>query len=176
LRYRTILVTLVTPLLLAACSAASSGQGSSTGSDGSMGSMPGMDGSEGYTFGEPGDPMAANRTVGIRIKDALRFQPSSVRVQVGQTIRFDVTNDGQTMHEFVLGDRPYQAEHEVGMGEMSGSPPPYEPNALVVQPGETKSLSWTFTKKGIVLYGCHVPGHYEAGMVGSISVGWKGPP
>ena len=47
---------------------------------------------------------------------------------------------------------------------------PDEPNAFVLQVGETKELTWTFTVAGEVLIGCHQPGHYQAGMVGKIKV------
>jgi uncharacterized cupredoxin-like copper-binding protein len=39
-----------------------------------------------------------------------------------------------------------------------------------VAPGETEEITWTFTDAGGTLYGCHEPGHYEGGMVGSIEV------
>jgi len=45
-----------------------------------------------------------------------------------------------------------------------------EPNAFVLDPGQTKETTWTFTAAGELLYGCHQPGHYGAGMVGTITV------
>ena len=45
-----------------------------------------------------------------------------------------------------------------------------EPNAFMIEPGETKELTWHFTEGGEVLIGCHVPGHYAAGMKAEISV------
>lgn len=36
--------------------------------------------------------------------------------------------------------------------------------------GETVELTWTFGDEGIVLIGCHQPGHYDAGMTGRITV------
>lgn len=44
------------------------------------------------------------------------------------------------------------------------------PNALDVAPGETKELTWKFTQEGDVLYGCHEPGHYGEGRVGTITI------
>lgn len=38
-------------------------------------------------------------------------------------------------------------------------------------PGESGSVTWRFTESDGGLYGCHIPGHYEGGMVGSIDVG-----
>jgi uncharacterized cupredoxin-like copper-binding protein len=42
--------------------------------------------------------------------------------------------------------------------------------ALTVPPGATRHLTWTFDKPGVVLYGCHVLGHWAAGMKGTIVV------
>lgn len=38
------------------------------------------------------------------------------------------------------------------------------------QPGETQEVTVTFDRAGTILYGCHVPGHYAAGMVGTLDL------
>jgi uncharacterized cupredoxin-like copper-binding protein len=48
-----------------------------------------------------------------------------------------------------------------------------EAEALVVvelAPGEMKEVTVTFDEAGEMLYGCHEPGHYDGGVVGTISV------
>ena len=44
------------------------------------------------------------------------------------------------------------------------------PNAIFVKPGASKTLIWTFTKSGVYEFACNIPGHYEAGMKGTIVV------
>lgn len=44
-------------------------------------------------------------------------------------------------------------------------------NAVTVHAGETAELTWRFTRAGTVLLGCHVQGHYEAGIRGEVTVG-----
>jgi uncharacterized cupredoxin-like copper-binding protein len=39
-----------------------------------------------------------------------------------------------------------------------------------VQPGKTGELVWKFNRTGRFDFACLVPGHYEAGMVGTINV------
>jgi uncharacterized cupredoxin-like copper-binding protein len=39
-----------------------------------------------------------------------------------------------------------------------------------VAPGKTGEIVWQFTKAGEFHFGCLVPGHFEAGMVGRIRV------
>jgi uncharacterized cupredoxin-like copper-binding protein len=102
--------------------------------------------------------------------DDLKFDPSSIQVEAGEVITFVVRNEGENEHEFVLGDEAYQDMHESDIAEgdhhMSGMD-----NAVTVSPGETAEITWGFDETGRVLYGCHEPGHYDGGMVGTIEVG-----
>lgn len=45
-----------------------------------------------------------------------------------------------------------------------------DPNSVVIEPGETKELIWTFPKGGKLQFACNMPGHYEAGMHGPIEI------
>ena len=42
-----------------------------------------------------------------------------------------------------------------------------------VEPSRTQQIAWTFTKPGKFMYGCLVPGHWESGMKGTITVAAK---
>ena len=39
-----------------------------------------------------------------------------------------------------------------------------------VDPGKEAVMGWQFTKAGVFDFGCLVPGHYEGGMKGKITV------
>ena len=43
-------------------------------------------------------------------------------------------------------------------------------NSVSVEPGQTKTLELTFARAGTLEVGCHVPGHWDAGMRGTITV------
>jgi len=45
-----------------------------------------------------------------------------------------------------------------------------EPNMIQLAGGKRGELVWQFTQRGVFHYGCLVPGHFEAGMVGRINV------
>ena len=45
-----------------------------------------------------------------------------------------------------------------------------EPDGVAVEPGATEMLEYTFEEAGEILAGCHEAGHYEAGMVTSMTV------
>ncbi|MBA3236714.1 MAG: hypothetical protein H0T59_12115 [Chloroflexi bacterium] len=103
----------------------------------------------------------------IKMLDQLKFDPASIEVKAGETITFMVINTGTVEHDFTLGDEESQAGHEAEMaGGMAGMGHD-EPNQLTLKPGTEGELTWHFTEAMSVLYGCHVIGHYDAGMVGS---------
>ncbi|MBP6110417.1 MAG: cupredoxin family protein [Rhodocyclaceae bacterium] len=104
------------------------------------------------------------------MNDTMRFVPDSVSVQVGETIKFVVKNDGKLKHEMVLGTSKDLKAHAALMQkfpEMEHA----EPNMVTVQSGSTGEIIWQFTKAGKVNFGCLQPGHFDAGMKGKIEVG-----
>ncbi len=109
------------------------------------------------------------RTVQVQMTDELRFEPAELSVQAGETVRFEVTNDGQIVHEFLIGDEAAQDEFEMQMSD--GSAMPHATDAGVsVEPGGTETFEYTFGEAGQLLAGCHEPGHYAGGMVATITV------
>ena len=110
----------------------------------------------------------AETRIEVSLTDQLRIEPASMTVRAGVPVTFVVTNEGAIDHEFVVGDEAAQAEHEQEM--MAGGMQHDEPDAIFVKPGETKELTFTFAQPGDMLAGCHVTGHYDAGMKASIIV------
>ena len=110
----------------------------------------------------------APRAIEMTMTDDLRFSPDPVTVAAGETIRFVVINPTALEHVFVIGDEEEQEHHAEDM--MSGGMMHDEDNAISVSAGETKELVYTFHEPGELLIGCHVQGHYEAGMIGHIIV------
>lgn len=123
----------------------------------------------GGTTGAPASSSASATRVEVRLTDALKMEPSSMTVALGVPVTFVVTNGGVADHEFYLGDEAAQAAHEMEMGGMGGMTHD-EPAGIAVKPGETKELTFTFDAVGMTLAGCHVTGHYGAGMKSEITV------
>ncbi len=120
-------------------------------------------------IGVAGDRAAVTRTITVDMGDDMRFSPSRIVVKRGETIRFVVRNNGQARHEMVLGTRAALKEHAALMRrfpEMEHA----DPNQVTVEPGKTGELVWRFTKGGTVEFACLQPGHFEAGMRGSVAV------
>jgi len=120
-------------------------------------------------FGRKGDPKKVSRTIDLDMSDAMRFTPAELVVKQGETVRFRVKNSGKVMHEMVLGTMQELKEHAEMMKKNPGMHHA-EANMLHVSPGKTQTLVWQFTNAGEFNYGCLIPGHFEAGMVGKVTV------
>ena len=124
---------------------------------------------EEHAFGKQGNPKKVSRTITVDMTDTMRFTPADITVKEGETIRFVVTNKGKMMHEMVIGTMDELKKH----GELMKQHPGMEhdePYMSHVDPGKKEQMVWQFTKAGEFYYACLVPGHFEAGMVGKITV------
>jgi uncharacterized cupredoxin-like copper-binding protein len=123
-----------------------------------------------------GPTWATSAPVRVVMNDRFRYRPNAIMVRAGRRVTFAVTNAGKLPHEFTLGDRATQLDHEREMQLMPAMGGHVHTHgsgggrALTVPPGQTRRLSRTFDEPGLVLYGCHVLGHWAAGMKGTIVV------
>lgn len=128
-----------------------------------------------HSMGEPAVVEAATRTVEVSMLETddglMLFEPSSIEVQPGETVRFVVSNDGMIEHEFVF-DTPAEiiAHKDEMMMDAAHDMSHDSDNAITLQPGENGELVWTFANTGVFEFACLIPGHYEAGMFGPLVV------
>jgi uncharacterized cupredoxin-like copper-binding protein len=73
------------------------------------------------------------------------------------------------MHEIVFGTMQELKEHAELMRKNPGMEHD-EPYMAHVAPGKAERIVWQFTKPGEFYFGCLIPGHFEAGMVGKVTV------
>ena len=119
-------------------------------------------------WGIAGDARAA-RTIEVRMTDDMRFTPDRIQVRQGETIRFVVRNGGRMLHEMVLGTKASLDEHAAMMLKFPGMEHD-EPHMTHVKAGARQEIVWNFNRPGEFHYACLIAGHYQAGMVGTISV------
>jgi uncharacterized cupredoxin-like copper-binding protein len=120
-------------------------------------------------FGIAGDPAKVARTIELAMTDNMRFTPNRLKVRQGDTVKFVVTNKGTTLHEIILGTARDLKEH----AEMMKKFPDMEhdePHMAHVKPGTSGEIIWTFNQPGTFDYACLIAGHFEAGMIGKITV------
>lgn len=123
--------------------------------------------------GEPGEKAKVTQTIQVTMKETengkMLYMPASVKVKEGQTVRFSIRNGGETDHEFVLDTQDEIMEHKNVMEkfpEMEHD----DPNSVRLAPGKSGEIIWKFTKSGMLTFACLIPGHYEAGMRGDLTV------
>jgi uncharacterized cupredoxin-like copper-binding protein len=116
----------------------------------------------------------ATRTVEIDMVD-IAFEPDTIQVDQGETVRFVFTNTGDVAHDAYIGDQAAQDEHEDEMrepdrDEHGGGHGEDDTGAVTVEPGDTGELTHTFDSTGTIEIGCHQEGHYAAGMKITVEV------
>ncbi|MGH8332828.1 MAG: cupredoxin domain-containing protein [Pseudomonas fluorescens] len=145
--------------------------------------------------GQPGAAADVTRTIEVKMGDVF-FVPKSISVKSGETIRFVMRNEGSLLHEFNIAKAAAHAAHQKEMAAMfqNGTLTPSghgqampdmehgsggmkmvgmehnDPNSILIEPGATKELIWTFSKSTGLQFACNVPGHYQSGMVGQFEV------
>ena len=123
-------------------------------------------------WGIAGDAKSVKRTIQVSMSDAMRFSPDALTVRRGETVKFVFRNDGQLLHEFVLGTKKELEEHAALMMKFPNMEHD-EPYMAHVPAGKTAEIIWTFNRPGDFDFACLIAGHYQAGMVGKVTVSAK---
>jgi uncharacterized cupredoxin-like copper-binding protein len=138
-----------------------------------------------HGFGKAGKATEIGRTIDIVMKDSF-YEPKSIAIKAGETVRFQVVNKGELLHEFNIGTAAMHASHQKEMMtmaergvleadkinhhmmKMGGAMAHDDPNSVLLEPGGSGEIVWTFSKAANLEFACNVPGHYDAGMMGHI--------
>lgn len=119
------------------------------------------------------------REVNIVMRD-YAYVPSIVDLHPGETVTFHVINGGLVVHEAILGDIDEQMAWEAAEAAVADHPPGPTPAVadpagfggirMVAESGQRLDVVWTVpddaaTAAGGWFVGCHIPGHWEKGMV-----------
>lgn len=83
------------------------------------------------------------------IGEDIKFSPTTIEAQVGQTVNLTLDNQGALDHSLYIDEFNVKIE---------------------AAPGQKASASFTPNAAGTYEFYCHVAGHTEAGMVGSLIV------
>lgn len=95
-----------------------------------------------------------DETINVEMAD-IKFKPDALTVKPGTTVRFVFKNTGDLDHEAAFGDEGTQQAVASGRQKRVGP---------LIGPNGSKEWIWRFDAPGGLIIGCHVAGHYEAGM------------
>lgn len=163
---RTIWMAALLGGALSLCAGAALAHGEHAGHGSKMAAAPAK---EQKAWGIAGEPKAAKRRIELSMGDDMRFKPDRIELREGETVRFVVRNKGKLMHEFVIGTKQELDAHAEMMAKMPdmAHEAPYMAH---VAPGKSGEIVWQFNRAGEFDFACLIAGHYQAGMVGKITV------
>ena len=110
----------------------------------------------------PGSPQ---ESIVVSIEHS-EFEPDRLTVEAGTEVTFVIRNTDPIDHEFILGDEHVQQIHEKGTEAHHGA----KPGEVSIPAGEERTTTFSFGSPGELIYGCHLPGHYDYGMKGTVTV------
>ena len=141
-------------------------------------------------IGVKGNEENVDRVIKVTMYDNY-YQPNSFKVNKNETIKFEVENKGELVHEFNIATKEMHlkhqpemmmmVEHEIlladkidkkKMMEMSKKNPAMahsHSNSVLLSPGEKAELIWKFSNTVDIEAACNVPGHYDVGMIAKIN-------
>ena len=141
--------------------------------------------------GIPGKKSNVTRTINVVMYDNY-YEPEDISVKEGETVKFVITNKGEFVHEFNIGTSKMLIDHAPEMqmmvdhGVLEADRINWEvakkmqkemghgmhdaPNTALLEPGKTAEVIWQFPDHAELEFGCTVPGHYDAGMVGNFKL------
>tara|TARA_B100000945_G_scaffold61525_1_gene45789 strand:+ start:72 stop:569 length:498 start_codon:yes stop_codon:yes gene_type:complete len=141
-------------------------------------------------IGAKGNEENVDRVIKVTMYDNY-YQPNSFKVNKNETIKFEVENKGELVHEFNIATKEMHlkhqpemmmmVEHEIlladridkkKMMEMSKKNPAMahsHSNSVLLSPGEKAELIWKFSNTVDIEAACNVPGHYDVGMIAKIN-------
>jgi uncharacterized cupredoxin-like copper-binding protein len=120
-------------------------------------------------WGIAAEPKEAQRRIEIRMTDDMRFTPSHIDVREGEVLRLRAVNRGKVMHEIVIGT-PDELRAHAELMKRHPNMEHEEPYMAHVSPGRSGDVVWHFNRPGDFEFACLIPGHFEAGMRGTIRV------
>ena len=93
-------------------------------------------------------------------------------VPLGEPVTFRFVNSGLVPHEAMFGTNHQQEEYATAgdHGDHDGAGHHGEVTAITLDPGVTADITLEFSEPGVVWIGCHLPGHYDAGMASNFAV------
>ena len=119
----------------------------------------------GGSVGMAVDSSKASQTVNVDMLDTMRFVfNEKFEIKPGKVVQFKVTNKGKIRHEFAIGNISQTESHAKVMMENPNMSHGDGEAAITVEPGETKTLTWSFAGNEEIVFACTLPGHYQAGM------------
>ena len=140
------------------------------------------------SVGSEGKSEEVTRVIKIKMYDNY-FEPNTFNFKAEETVRFEVENFGELVHEFNIANAMMHKKHQPEMqkmveneilfgdsidrrkmSKMDESMSHQHSNSVLLEPKEKQDLIWKFSKAQNIEIACNVPGHYDVGMIAKIKI------
>ena len=142
-------------------------------------------------IGSKGNENEVSRVIKVIMHDNY-YEPNSFQVKAGQTIKFEVENIGELVHEFNIANKMMHMKHQPEMQKMveneillsdsidkakmkkmakiDKSMAHSHSNSVLLEPKQKGEIIWKFDNAANIEIACNVPGHYQAGMIALVNI------
>ena len=142
-------------------------------------------------IGSKGNLNDVNRVVKVVMYDNY-YEPSSFRIKAGETIKFELVNAGELVHEFNIANKMMHMKHQPQMEKMveneilfadsidknkmkkmskiDKSMGHSHSNSVLLEPKQKGDIIWKFDNAVNIEIACNVPGHYQVGMMAKVDI------
>ena len=142
-------------------------------------------------IGSLGKVEDVNRTIKVVMYDNY-YEPSNFSIKSGETIKFEVINAGELVHEFNIANAMMHKNHQPEMekmveneillansidkdkmkkmAKMDKAMGHSHSNSVLLEPKEKGNIVWKFENAMNIEIACNVPGHYQVGMIAKVDI------
>jgi len=142
-------------------------------------------------IGSKGNENDISRVIKVVMYDNY-YEPSSFQINAGETIKFEVENAGELVHEFNIANKMMHMKHQPEMEKMVENEILYadsidkdkmkkmakidksmghsHSNSVLLEPNQKGNIIWKFDNAVNIEVACNVPGHYQAGMIAKVNI------
>lgn len=142
-------------------------------------------------IGSLGKVKDVNRTIKVVMYDNY-YEPTSFDIKSGETVKFEVINAGELVHEFNIANAMMHKKHQPEMekmveneilladsidkdkmkkmAKMDKSMGHSHSNSVLLEPNEKGNIVWKFENAMNIEIACNVPGHYQVGMIAKVNL------
>ena len=142
-------------------------------------------------IGSKGKESDVTRVIRVAMYDNY-YEPSSFKIKAGETIKFEVENLGELVHEFNIANKMMHIKHQPEMqrmveneilladsidrvkmkkmAKMDKAMGHSHSNSVLLEPKQKGNIIWKFDNAVNIEIACNVPGHYQVGMIAKVDI------
>ena len=142
-------------------------------------------------IGSLGKESEVSRVIKVVMYDNY-YKPDSFQIKAGETIKFEVENAGELVHEFNIANKMMHIKHQPEMekmveneilfadtidkvkmkkmAKMDKSMGHSHSNSVLLEPKQKEDIIWKFDNAVNIEIACNVPGHYDVGMIAKVTL------